>query len=254
VNGLLVSEVRKVTSLKFWWALLIAPVVIGGFASAIYASIASSSSVTELGIEGEISMVGLFVTIAATTLFAAVFGAVNAAGELRHHTITTSFLSSSGRGGVIGTKLAVTAIFGLAYALVAQIISIISMLLFGIGTFEVTGFVVQVFLLGLLVTTIWTVIGAGLGLLFASPTWAAVTLVVWIPVGESIVVAILSGIDAQPLAQFLPGMSTISTLAAGSISDGDPFLGSVAGTVVLILWAVVFGGAGWLRTQQRDIA
>ena len=131
MNALLTSEIRKVTTLKFWWALAIAPIVVGVFASVITSVIANQLGEFEedLDISGGVASIGLYVAAGAAILFAGIFGAVNAGTEFRHKTITTSFLTARGRDGVIAAKLIVTALFGLGYGLVVLLASLICLLI-----------------------------------------------------------------------------------------------------------------------------
>jgi hypothetical protein len=63
MNALLTSEIRKVTTLKFWWALAIAPLVVGIFASVITSVIANQLGEFEedLDISGGVASIGLYV-------------------------------------------------------------------------------------------------------------------------------------------------------------------------------------------------
>lgn len=194
MSTVITSEIRKVTTLKFWWALALPPIVVGICASAISSSVAGSADeLAGAEIDG-IVVVGLFVALGFAMLFAAVFSAVNTGTEFRHDTITTSFLTSSGRDRVISAKVLVTALFALGYGLAVSICSIAALLLFTGGEFVLTGEVMGYVIAGLFAVVMWSLIGSGLGLLFGTPTWPSIIIVAWFPVGESIAVGILSGL------------------------------------------------------------
>ena len=254
-SGLLRSEIRAVTSLRTWWALGLAPVVIGAFASAVYAGIASSDALSDVeDVDRFAALIGLYVTVGSTVLFAAVFGAVHSASDLRHGTATTTYLAAPRRGQVVAAKILVSAAVGAAYAVVAVLVSLASLAVFGRGALPVDdGIVVAICLLGVVVAALWGVLGCGLGLLMGSPTWAAVAIVAWVPVGELIVVAVLGGVGGESAASVLPGAATVGVLAADRAGESASVLPFSAAVIVLLLWAAAFAAAGWLRTLRRDL-
>lgn len=248
---LLTAELRKVTTLKFWWLLALPPIVVGIFASAISSAI--SESVSDLDIEGGFAIFGLYAALGVAMVFAAVFAAVNGGTEFRHDTITTSFLTSRGRDRVILTKILVTALFALGYGLAVEIGSIVCLLLFSPTTFTLNAHVIGVVVAGLFAVVAWAVIGIGLGLLFGSPTWSAIIVVAWFPMGETMLVSILAGLGIPNGSLLTPAASSLATVTVGETDDA-PFLMSWPwAPVVLALWAIGLAAAGWWRTRQRDI-
>ena len=204
MNALLTSEIRKVTTLKFWWALAIAPIVVGVFASVITSVIANQLGEFEedLDISGGVASIGLYVAAGAAILFAGIFGAVNAGTEFRHKTITTSFLTARGRDGAV---------------------------------------------------VLWSMIGAGLGLLLKSPTWAAIVLVAWLPFGEGLLSLILFGLGLGSVAVALPSNLTLPTMAATQLDDAGDLASWPWAPLGLALWAAILTGVGWFLARTRDI-
>lgn len=252
VSGVLSSEFRKVTSLRAWWALGIPPILIGFFASALYAGISTTLDVAEAEeLDGLVVLIGLFVAIGAAVLFAAVFAAVTTASEFRYSTSTATFLTAPSRTVVVAAKLAVVVVVGTGYGLAAIVTSLISIALFGGGSSAVDG-VVRICLLGLVATALWSLVGGGLGLLIGSPTWAAVALVAWVPVGELVVLAVVHGIGAGALAALLPNRASFVMIAGGNIDTLDVMHWAAALSVVTA-WAAVLSVGGWWRTRCRDI-
>lgn len=250
---LLTAEIRKVTTLRFWWALAIPPVLVGVCASAISSAAASTTGVLVDGDVDGVLLAGLVVALVTAMIFAAVFSAVNAGTEFRHDTITTTFLTASGRDRVIGAKVAVTALFSLGYGLVVSICSIICLLLFTGGEFVLSADIVANVIAGLGAIVAWSLIGSGLGLLFRSPTWPSIAIVAWFPVGETIVVAILSGLGWDGVWHVTPSTLTISVIGAGRIDDADVFPVWPWAPIGLTLWAFAALAAGWYRTREHDI-
>ena len=142
MTTLLTAEIRKVTTLKFWWALAIPPVLVGVCASAISSAVATTTDEIYGGEVDGIIVAGLVAALVSAMIFAAVFSAVNVGTEFRHDTITTSFLTAAGRDRVIAAKVGVTALFALGYGLVVASFSIIGLLLFTGGRFALSGDIV----------------------------------------------------------------------------------------------------------------
>ncbi|MGA9873967.1 MAG: ABC transporter permease [Rhodococcus sp. (in: high G+C Gram-positive bacteria)] len=252
MTTLFTAEIRKITTLNFWWALALPPVLVGIGASAISAAVMDTTE--EYGGDAdEAVLVGLLVALVFAMLFAAVFSAVNAGTEFRHDTITTSFLTSPGRDQVVAAKVIVTAAFALAYGLIVAIFSVVCLLLFTGGRFTLTVDVCAYIAAGLFAVVLWSLIGSGLGLLFGSPTWPSIIIVAWFPVGELIAVGIASGIGIDGLQNVTPSALSMAVVAAGHVDDGNLLPPWPWAPIGLTLWAVAAVVAGWYRTRRRDI-
>ncbi|TQF65567.1 hypothetical protein FK531_20935 [Rhodococcus spelaei] len=253
MTALLTSELRKVTTLRFWWALALAPLAVALFAGSIYAAMADGIGSLGSDLSSGAASVGLFVSIAAVLLFAGLFGALNAGTEFRHSTLTPTFLTAAGRDGVIAAKLIVTAGFGAGYTLLVEIVALACMTVFGGDGFTLTASVFAMLAAGLLAGVAWSLIGAGVGLALRSSIGGAVALVVWYPMGELIVTAILYGLGAQSLPQWLPGAVTWSTIAATSTRGIDGFAPWPWAATVLVGWTALAVGLGWWSARSRDV-
>src|SRR6185312_1612021 len=108
-------------------------------------------------------------TLTLVAVFAAVYGTVVAAGEFRHRTITTAYLTAGGRGRVLAGKLAAGACVGALYAVVAVLVGIGAGVL-GQGAGPVPGAeaLAGVAAVGVTVAALWGVVGAALGILLAN--------------------------------------------------------------------------------------
>lgn len=252
MNSALTAEIRKTTTLNFWWVLALPPLLVGVCASAISSAVGSTTDqLTGTEVDGVVRA-GLLVSLVVAMMFAAVFSAVNAGTEFRHDTITTSFLTTSGRDRVIGAKVAVSALFALGYGLVVSICSIVCLLLFTGGRFALSGDIMANVAAGLFAVVLWSLIGSGLGLLFGSPTWPSIIIVAWFPVGELISLAILSGLGLDGAWNITPSTLTMSVVAAGHVDDALFPVWPWA-PIGLALWAVGAVAGGWYRTRSRDI-
>ncbi|MDH6282955.1 ABC transporter permease [Prescottella agglutinans] len=255
-TNLLLSEFRKVTTLKFWWALGLAPLLVGLFSGAISLPLISSiaGEVGDDGVKAAVGAIGLLVALALVFVFSALFGAVNAGTEYRHSTITTTFLTARGRDSVVAAKLLVSALFGTLYCLAIELVSVPVLFLVGSDDVRLDGQMAAVLVVGLVASMLWALIGAGLALLTASSIASTVTLVVWYVMGEAIVRAVLAGLHLDSVGQWLPGSVTVSAFI-GIVDDSA--LASGPGTALsllcLAMWAAVACGLGWWVTRTRDI-
>ncbi|NKS62577.1 ABC transporter permease [Rhodococcus hoagii] len=254
MNRLLTAEFRKITTLRLWWALGLAPLLIGLLSGAIsvpfVSALAQETESDELAIA--VAAIGLFVALGSVFLFAALFGALNAGAEYRHNTFAGTFLTTRGRDRVVAAKLLATAAVGLLYCLVVEVVSVPLLLAFAPDDFRVDSTIVGVLLIGLVASTLWTLLGAGLALATASSIGSAVGIVAWYVAGEGTVRLVLSRLGLGTVAQWLPGSVTLTAFAAvvdDSITPGWPQC-----LVALALWAVASCGLGWWATRRRDIA
>ncbi|UYP20096.1 ABC transporter permease [Rhodococcus sp. Z13] len=262
MTALLTAEFRKVTSLRYWWILGIAPLLVGLFCGALTLPIARQIEDgfgfgTSTGFaEAVAAAVGTSLSLALVFLFAAVFGAVETGSEFQHRTVVPTFLTARGRDGVIAAKLVTAAVVGMLYCIITSLSSVVTLLLFG-GGFdgEVFGAVGTVLGIGLVCTALWSLIGAGLGLLTRSTTGSVLALCVWVPFGELIVSLILHGLGLGGVAPYLPAQVTWYTLFSAATSPDEVVL-EVAWPVaplVLVLWTALLCGLGWWRTRTRDV-
>lgn len=258
MTALLTAEFRKVTTLRFWWMLGLAPLIVGMFSSAITLPVmraftdAFEADPNEANLAA--TLFGLAVAVALVVLFAAVFGAVNVGTEFRYKTLTTTFLTARGRDGVIGTKLAVTAAFGFFYCLVVEVVSVALLLTFGGDTFELRGSLFAMLGAALICGALWALIGGGVSMLTGSSVGSCIALVVWYTLGEMILRSILSGIGIGSAGSVLPVSATLGTVANAAAGNEIDWLTLwPTAPLALLVWTSVFVGGGWALTRQRDI-
>ena len=251
--NLLKAEFRKVITLRFWWALLIGPLLVGLGASAFSASVLRDTDDFQSNeLIAVAAFAGLIVAVFTTIMFAGLFGALNVGTEFAHKTLTPTFLTASGRDGVLGAKILVTAAFALFYGLVIETVSVLVVFVFSTGDATFDGDVLASLALGLYVIVCWGVIGAGFGMLFGS-SLAAVLVVTAGPIGDLVLGTILAGLGADPVRYWLPLFTTFGTMIGGNAEDTDLFPPWPIPPILMFIYAVVFVGAGWLVARSRDI-
>jgi len=268
------AEVRKTFSTKLWWALLI-PVVLLSASINLFGGLFSLS----LGVlPGELERLPLLLAslayaLALTTVFAAVHGIVATAGEFRHRTITTTYLTSPGRGPVLVAKMAVSAAVGVVYAVAAVLVGVVAGLVaLAGGAVPEVGALLAVSGIGIAVVALWSALGAALGMLISNQVAVLVVALVYVLVGENVVSALLNNSDSAAVAastSYLPvnaGDVALYDVPADVLAGpvlGHQIVEGLAGVsaappwwvalLVLTAWTAAVAAAGWLVGGRRDI-
>ena len=256
MTTLVQAEMKKVLTLRTWWALALTPVVIaflsGSITRPLVQSIADSADASfDVNLASTAIVLGGSSVVA--LVFATIFGAVTVANEFTHKTLTTTFLTAHGRDGVIAAKLGVIAAFAVGYALAVQVVGIGAMFLFN----RDFGFTTDLFAIcgaGILACALWALIGAGFTLLTGSAMAGVLSVTLWFLFGEWILRALLGAVGADGIGTALPGSAAIGTIVnAGPSVELDWFTAWPSAPMILVAWVVLFAGAGWLRIRTRDI-
>ncbi|MFE9578225.1 ABC transporter permease [Nocardia sp. NPDC006044] len=246
------SEVRKVATLPLNRILAGAPLVVALLASVTSALLAGKADPRSEPVTGT-ATIGLYAGIVVVVLAAAVFGAVGSGGEYRHRTMAVTALFTADRDRLTAAKLVVTGVFAVAVALAVEAVAVVTLLAFGRGKFDVDLELAAVLGGGLFAAVCWSVIGAGLGLLLRSSSTAIAVLLGWLVIAEPLLWLIADGVGATGFVTLFPGSATISTVAVGSYPDSDFLAPTPAAVVVLLLWTIGIGGAGWWNLRRLDL-
>jgi hypothetical protein len=209
-------------------------------------------------------------------LAAAVYGVINAIGyvfplvigslamttEFRHQTITQSLLVEPRRGVFLGAKLLATVPLGLLYGLVGTVavVGISAPVLSGRGdgAFLADGDVVEVILLGIVVTALWAAIGVAFGSVLTNQVAAIVVILAFTQFVEPIARLALGGFDSlDGITKFLPGAAADGLMGAsffGALGgESDDLLSRPAALVVMLAYAGGLALVGRYTTLRRDI-
>ena len=153
---------RRVVSTRLWWALLI-PVAVLAVLVNLFGGLLGDG-LGDAGGDLPVLPASVAFTLTLTAVFAAVYGTVAAAGEFRHRTVTTAYLTAGGRGRVLVGKLVAGAGVGALYAVVAVPVGVAAGLLGqGAGRVSGAGALVGVAAVGVAVAALWGAIGRGGG-------------------------------------------------------------------------------------------
>lgn len=300
MGNMIKAEFRKILTTRLWWALMIpAFLVAGGWAlgwSAVTTEIANDLSNEDLIRDFDIpideiswSVVALSRGMNIASIFPMIFGALGLASELHRRTITTTFLTASTRPGVLAAKAITYTVWGMIYGLVIALgVSLGALLGSDSNYLPDAKQWFLVLLAGVIMCTLWTLLGLGVGALIGSPVGTLVILLIYAlvigPFGELVLFSVTEGSN---LPGFLPNGSanglTGSTgsallfdqiqtlvldrggeLASDDVREGfDQAVRAVAGApgalslwlsgLIFLGWTAVFFGTGIWRNQQRDI-
>src|SRR5204863_7822885 len=109
---------------------------------------------------------------------------VAAAGEYRHRTITTTYLTSHGRTPVLLAKMLVSAGVGACYAVATVVTGVLAGLVADAGTsFPGAGALAATTLIGVVVSALWGALGAAFGTAVSNQVSALMGLLLYLTVG-----------------------------------------------------------------------
>jgi ABC-2 type transport system permease protein len=180
-------------------------------------------------------------------LFAGLAGAIAITAEIRYGTIRPTLLITPRRGPVLAAKLAISALAGAAFGLLAEgLMAAAAAVAFGVRGIDsqlTGGDYVQLLAGGAAVGALWAAAGVGVGALIRNQVSALIGLCAWMFIVESTAESFIPDV-----AQYMPGGAGLS-LAGNS----DNISAAVA-ALLLVLYAAAAAVAGWRATQHRDIA
>lgn len=258
------AEVAKVTTTRMWWILTASMAgymafmaVVLGFSMAAGSTTGGGAAMTPLQAAQSIY------TLAPTMgyVFPLVLGALAMTNEVRHRTLTTSYLLQPSRGRMVAAKLVVQAGLGAVVGLAGVAATIGT----GAATLAIAGEPTmlgssQVWLSavwGVVALAAWAVIGVGVGTLIPNQIAAVVVILAWTQFVEPIVRMGLSAVEAlAPAAKFLPGAAAEALVGSSLYSASGllDLLNRWQGGLVLLGFAVVLAGLGALTTVRKDVS
>lgn len=197
-------------------------------------------------------------------MFALLLAILTITNEYHHQTVTTTFLATPHRTSVILAKFVVSMLAAAAFWVFTTVLDLITGAIYfsadGYANHLGSGTVWRAMLLSLLVFALWAVFGVGLGVLIRSQIGATVTAAMLYTVGLYLAIGIFGLIHAYLIKHdwALSAMVIVPAIAAQvAISPTKIFPQSPAqwvGVVVMLGYALVFGGIGVHFTRRRDIS
>jgi ABC-2 type transport system permease protein len=179
-------------------------------------------------------------------LFAGLAGAIAITAELRYGTIRPTFLVTPRRSPVLAAKLAISALVGIVFGLLAELLmaadATVAFAARGIDNELTGGDYLQLLTGGATAAALWAVAGVGVGALIRNQVAALVGLCAWMFLVES-----TSESFVPDFGRLLPGSAGLAL--AGNSDE----LSAAAGALLLVLYAAAASAAGWRATLRRDV-
>ncbi|WP_016701531.1 ABC transporter permease subunit [Actinoalloteichus spitiensis] len=282
MGRLITSEFRKILTVNLWWALLIPAALFTFFLAWFGGAVGSvAGSAAEFG-GGSVPVAGLMYAAGfnLATVFGAIFGGLSMSGELRHKTITTTFLTADSRAAVLGAKLVSCAAVGAFYGVVCAITGSLGAFVgYGDG-FPAVGDWLLLCLVSIALMVLWTLLGVGFGALLGNQVGVVLIIPIYTLLGESILVSLFSELGSSAVSPYLPNGSGSFALLGLAMSQLFSVVSAHAGTVDLppevradlesaglsgqfndwwlsglafLGWTALFVLLGWLLNQKRDV-
>ena len=261
MTGLVRSELRKITSTRLWWGLLVGAVLFTVIQAAANAALAGTDPgpgqppTAPLDTAEAIRTVYASSPFAGAYIFAMILGITGMTGEYRYQTITPTFLATPRRARVVGGKMVAHLLVGLAYG----VASVLGALVVGGAIIAVRGFDLGYGAdrlwssVGLAVVAVglWTLLGIGIGTLIRNQVAAVLAAVFVTFLVEPLATFILAANDLDEVVKWLPtNASTALTSPGTAFLDYLPWWG---GGLVLLAYAAVLAAVGIRLNARRDI-
>ena len=248
MTSLVRAELLKIRTTRGWWAYLIVLVGLVGIGTA--AEVGSRSLPERSGLDFQFALVDL---VGIASLLAIILGITIVTTEFRHGTITPTLLATPGRERMLAGKAIAGVLVAIFFAVVAfVVIAVVAAVWVSIdgGDLQLLDSDVAARAVKTLVgVVLWLLLGVAIGAVVQSQVAALVGTLVWIFLVETLVVGLLSLVDADVVAEYLP----FHALDGADGSGGDNLLGYWPALAVSCGWIVLLGAAGLVRTRRRDI-
>lgn len=257
------SELLKLRTTWTMWGLLIGLVpyvAFNAFAQfAIFAFPPDASEGGELppGLTSDQAIRSVLSGAISAKTLVLVLGILMITTEFRHMTVTPILLAAPRRSLVVAAKLLAATIVGVLFALFAVAVVIITGYIcyalkgetFTLGVAKVPQSILGI----VLVITVYTVIGIGVGTLLKNQVAALLIALGWTLAAEGIVTVLLSlWKHGDKITRYFPG-NAASAVTDKYIGGGFALLGPWTGAAVLLLYGLLFAALGSRLTLRRDV-
>jgi ABC-2 type transport system permease protein len=264
MSGVLLAELRRITTTKLWWIALICIFLLSAGYAALPAAVAllqaragvSGTPFTDPGIIRSIYNGGNVLS----RILAMVVGIVAIGSEYRYGTLASSYLATPRRVRMLLGKAGALLIFGVIYGITsvaAGILVAVPFVLAKNGSFLLDQpDTWRSIILGICAVALWTMIGMGLGILIKNMLIALVVGVVLGFLVEPIVSVVFFLKRWDELLNVMPSGATNAMLEITSpvlFAAQHPARWWLAG-MILAAWCLLPALAGLLSAVRRDVA
>jgi ABC-2 type transport system permease protein len=262
MTGALVrSELRKITSTRLWWGLLLGAVLYALVQAGANAAVAGSTpgagqpATAPLDTAQAIRTVYAGSAFQGSYIFAMILGITGMTGEYRYRTISPTFLATPRRARVVAGKMVAHLVIGIGFGIAGVLAALVA----GGAIVLVRGFDLGYGAdrlwpsigLAVLAVGLWTLLGIGIGTLIRNQIAAVLVAVFVTFLVEPLATFILSANDLDAIVKWLPtNASTALTSPSSSFLDYLPWW---VGGLVLLAYAALLAGLGLVLSTRRDI-
>jgi ABC-2 type transport system permease protein len=264
MSGVLHAEMRRISTTKLWWLVLISIFVLSAGYAALPAVVAllegrvgvASTPFADPGIIRSIYNGGNVLS----RILAMVVGIVTAGSEYRYGTLASSYLATPRRVRLLLGRAEALLIFGMIYGMASVgagiVVSVPFVLAHG-GTFLLHEPATwRSIILGVCSIALWTLIGMGLGILIKNVLIAVVVGIILGFLVEPIVSILFFLKSWDQLLNLMPSGATNAMLEITSpvlFAGHHPTRWWLA-ALVLVAWCLLPALAGVLSAVRRDVA
>ena len=237
MTALLESELLKVRTIRthFWLTLATVALV-------VIASISVSASGGSINSAADDRAVAQIAAIA--LVFSLMVGIIVMAGESTHGTVTQTVLATPLRERVVLAKAGVAALIAFGLALLAEVL----VLAITVPGASLDFHNARLVFLGILIAApLVGALGVGLGGIVKSQGSGIAFSLVWLLIGEHIVLLI-----DESVSRYSPARA-FAALASGQRSGGHELLGMGAGAAASVVWTALFVSVGLFVFLGRDV-
>jgi ABC-type transport system involved in multi-copper enzyme maturation permease subunit len=258
LSGILRAELRKITTTRLWWIMLIAVLLLSaGYAIGVAVLQPNTGApLDDPGIVRSVYNAGN----PAVRVLALVLGIATMGFEYRHQTLAATYLATPRRNRVLVGKAVSLVLFGLLYgaaSVLAGVLAAVPFVLNGDGSFffdrEDTW---RSLALGVVSMALWTMIGMGIGILIKNLLVAMLVGISFAYLVEPILSLVFFFREWDVPLNLMPSGATNAMLVVTSpvlFATDDPFAWW-QGALVLAAWCLLPAAIGVLSTVRRDVS
>lgn len=250
------AELRKITTTRTWWVLLIAMAVYLALLTALVAySMTTGDQVSP-------DAARTIYTVAASMgyAFPLAVGALTMTNEYRYRTLIPTLLARPRRSETIIAKITTSLGLGFVYGAVGTTATVTAGVVFlyvnNIPTELHQDRTLRAIIASIVLLALWCTLGAGMGALITNQTTAVVGILAFTQFLEPILRLVLANSDpGMSIARFLPGAASeavvgTSFYAASGLSE---LLNPWQGLLVLAIYGILFALSGGIMMHRRDV-
>ena len=248
MSALVRSELLKIRTIRSWWAYLIVIVAFTGLAVAAQIGAADTFDRGTVDFQSD-----LVETAGIALLLAVILGITIVTTEFRFGTVTPTFLVAPKRELVIAAKAIAAVVLAIGFALLSLLVVAVIALPWLVSvdaeTHALDGEIGSVAAQQILSAVLWALMGVAIGIVVQSQVAALVGTLVWIFLGETLLIGAFALLDVDGASAYLP----FQALDAADGSGGGELLSYWPGVAVSLAWIAALGVAGTERARRRDI-